>query len=114
MNPAVSPSGLGNEPGAEGPFRRPGLLVRIAPLAVIAIVAEASLALTPHNGSDGSVAASLVLLAAAAAGMLLPWHRLPAWLTVVVPLAYCGSVLALNLAGGPNSGVGLVLLIPMI
>jgi signal transduction histidine kinase len=114
MSPDVSPSSLGDEPGAEGPFRRPGLLVRIAPFAVIAIVAEASLALTPHSGSDGSVATSLVLLAVAAATMLLPWRRIPSWLTVIAPLAYCGSVLALNLAGGPNSGVGLVLLIPVI
>ena len=54
------------------------------------------------------------LLAATAAAFLLPWPRLPGWLTVLVPLAYTGSVLALLLAAGPTSGVGVVLLVPLV
>jgi hypothetical protein len=47
---------------------------------------------------------SVVLLLAVAAAVALPWPRLPAWLTVLVPLAYTGSVLALILATGTTSG----------
>lgn len=96
------------------PFQRPGLLARAAPFAVIAVIAEASLALPPRTGSIPAITVSVVLLVASAAAMLAPWQRLPAWLPVVVPLIYTGSVLALILAAGPNSGVGLVLLIPLI
>jgi signal transduction histidine kinase len=60
------------------------------------------------------VVASVVLLLAVAASFLLPWSRLPAWMTVLVPLAYTGSVLSLILAAGPTSGVGVVILIPLI
>ena len=57
---------------------------------------------------------SVALLLAVAAATQLPWQRLPRWSSVLIPLGYAGSVLALNLAGGPNSGVGLVLLIPLV
>ena len=57
---------------------------------------------------------SLGLLLAAAALFLLPWPRLPAWMPVLVPLTYTASVLALILAAGATSGVGIVLLIPLI
>ena len=96
------------------PFRGPGLLVRVAPFAAIAVLAEASLALPPRPQSGTSVAVSLVLLLAVAAAFALPWPRLPAFLAVLVPLAYCGSVLALILAAGATSGIGLVILVPLI
>jgi len=57
---------------------------------------------------------SLVLLAATALAFLLPWDRLPGWTAVLVPLAYTGSVLALTLAAGTVSGVGIVILVPLI
>ena len=55
----------------------------------------------------------MLLLLAAPAAFLLPWPRLPAWATVFVPLLYTGSVLALILAAGATSGVGIVILIPL-
>jgi len=96
------------------PFRGPGLRLRVAPFAVIAVLAEASLALPPGPASGVAVAVSLVLLLLVAAAFALPWPRLPAWLAVLVPLAYSGSVLALILAAGVASGVGLVILVPLI
>ena len=45
---------------------------------------------------------------------LLPWDRLPARASVLVPLAYLGSALALTLAAGTTSGVGIVVLIPLV
>jgi signal transduction histidine kinase len=102
-------------PGTAGPpFQGPGLLARAGPFALVALAAEASLALPP--GPDGwvGVVVSLVLLAATGLAFLLPWDRLPGWTPVLVPLAYTGSVLALTLAAGPTSGVGIVLLVPLI
>ena len=96
------------------PFSGPGLLARAAPFALVAAAAEASLALPPGTQAWPAVTVSLVLLAATGLAFLLPWNRLPGWATVLVPLAYTGSALALTLAGGTVSGVGIVLLVPLI
>ena len=85
----------------------------MAPFALVAVAAEASLALPPGTSAWTALTVSLVLLAAVGLAFLLPWDRLPAWLSVLVPLAYTGSALALTLAGGTVSGVGLVVLIPL-
>ena len=78
------------------------------------MLAEASLALPPGPASTGAAVASVVLLVAVAAAFLLPWPRLPGWMPVLVPLAYTGSVLCLILAAGTTSGVGIVILVPLI
>ena len=96
------------------PFSGPGLLARAAPFALVAAAAEASLALHPGTQAWPAVTVSLVLLAATGLAFLLPWSRLPGWATVLVPLAYTGSALALTLAGGTVSGIGIVLLVPLI
>jgi hypothetical protein len=95
------------------PFHGPGLAVRVAPFAVVAVLAEASLALPPGPRSVPAAVVSVLLLAVPAA-FLLPWSRLPAWASVFVPLLYTGSVLALILAAGATSGVGIVILIPLV
>ena len=109
-------AGISPAPGrpASSPFQGPGLLARAGPFAVVAILAEASLTLPPAPTAPWAVIASIVLLLAVAAAFLLPWPRLPAWMSVLVPLAYTGSVLALILAAGPTSGVGIVILIPLV
>jgi signal transduction histidine kinase len=98
----------------DSPFQGPGLLARTAPFAVAAVLAEASLTLQSGPLPAAEVAISVVLLVAVAAAFLLPWSRLPAWSHVLVPLAYTGSVLALTLAAGANSGVGIAILIPLV
>lgn len=109
----VPPAGAGRADGY--PFRGPGALVRVAPFAAIAALAEASLALPPLPRDLWPVLVSLVLLLAIPpAFVLLPWPRLPHWAPVLVPLAYTGSVLALILAAGETAGVGIVILIPLI
>jgi signal transduction histidine kinase len=97
-----------------GPFQGPGLRARALPFAVVAATAEASLLLPPGPQSWPAVIISVALLLAVAAAFTLPWARLPAWMPVLVPLAYTGSVLALILAAGATSGVGIVILIPLI
>jgi signal transduction histidine kinase len=96
-------------------FQRPGLASRVAPFGLVAAVAALSV-LVP----DGDVyswpeyVTSVALLFACAGTFLLPWQRLPAWTPVLVPLLYAGSVLELMLASGVTSGVGIVLLVPLI
>ena len=109
----VTPPDPGQPPGF--PFRGPGLLARVVPFAVVAVLAEVSLALPgPGVQSTPAVIVSIVLLLATAALFALPWRRLPAWATVLVPLTYTGSVLALILAAGATAGVGLVILVPLV
>ena len=119
MEPRVEPAAprrRWSDPGdpEESPFRGPGTLVRVLPFAIVALVAEASLALQSGPVSAPDVTISLVLLLATAGAFLLPWSLLPGWVSVLVPLAYTGSVLALTLAAGIDSGVGLVILIPLV
>lgn len=97
------------------PFRGRGTLPRLAPFALAAVLAEASLLLPPGYSSAPAAAASLSLLVAAGAAIgLVPWTRISARATVVVPLVYCASALMLTLAAGPNSGIGVVVLIPLV
>jgi diguanylate cyclase (GGDEF)-like protein len=50
-----------------------------------------------------------------ALGVLAPWDRVPVGFTVVVPLLFEATVLWLRLGqGGANSGVGIVLLVPLV
>ncbi|HTS99203.1 MAG TPA: histidine kinase [Streptosporangiaceae bacterium] len=107
-----APSTAGTVPGY--PFRGPGMFARVLPFGVVAVLAEASLALPPGPQSALAVVISIVLLVATAAEFLLPWTRLPGWMAVLIPLTYTSSVLALILAAGPTSGVGIVILIPLI
>ena len=96
------------------PFRGPGTLARLIPFVAIAVLAEVSLALPPGPRSASAVIASVVLLLATAAAFLVPWSQLPIWMPVLVPIVYTGSVLALVLAAGSTSGVGIVILIPLV
>jgi hypothetical protein len=89
-------------------------LARIAPFAVVAVLAELSLILPPGWASTPAAVVSLVLLVAVPAMMLLRRDRMPSWTPVLVPLAYAGSVLALLLTVGSTSGVAIVILIPLI
>jgi diguanylate cyclase (GGDEF)-like protein len=97
------------------PFRRDGLLKRIGPFAIVAFLAEASIALPPGPASSNYTVMSAILLFATVVTCLLPWDRLPAAWDVIVPLLYIASVLTLNLAaGGSTSGVGIVVLMPLV
>ena len=65
------------------PFRGRGLAARVLPFAVVAVLAEASLALPPGSTSELAAIVSVVLLAATAAAFELPWARLPGWAPVL-------------------------------
>lgn len=106
-------SAVPREP-TDSPFRGPALWAKAAPVAIVAALAEASLALPPYTKSAWAIVVSIVLLVLVPAEFMLPWSRLPSRMSVLVPLTYTGSVLALLLAAGPTSGVGVVILIPLI
>lgn len=107
------PAGGRGQP--DHPFRRDGLLTRILPFAGVAVLAEASLALPPGPVSAADAVASVILFAAAAGAVFLPWDRLPAWASLIVPLLYAASIFPLaQAAGGSGSGIAIVLLVPLI
>jgi signal transduction histidine kinase len=86
----------------------------VVPFAIVAVLAEASLALPPGSGSMPAATVSVVLFAATAAAFALPWARLPEWAGVLLPLCYTCSVLALVIAAGNDAGVGIVMLMPVV
>jgi diguanylate cyclase (GGDEF)-like protein len=90
-------------------------MVRIAPFATVAILAQLSSALPPGPKSLTDIWISVALLAACGTAVAAPWERLPRWLTVAVPLLFVASVLWLRLGqGGASSGVGIVILAPLV
>jgi diguanylate cyclase (GGDEF)-like protein len=97
------------------PFEGDGLGRRILPFAMLAVVAELSLALPPGPKSATWTILSAGLLVLVGAAFYLPWGRLPEPLTVLVPIAYAVQVLFMTLAaGGNSSGIGIVILIPLV
>lgn len=102
-------------PVHQRPFQREGLRQRLAAFALVALAAEASLALPPGPASALDTTISVALLAMVGIAIVLPWNNLPEWATVIVPVAYAGSVLMLTLAiGTAGSGTGVVLFVPLV
>jgi len=84
----------------------------VLPFAIVAGLAVTSLALPPGPVSAGDVVAAVALLSLSA---LMLTFRMPAALSVLVPVAYAFSVMFLVLAaGGSTSGVGIVILLPLV
>jgi signal transduction histidine kinase len=97
------------------PFQPAGRRDRALPFAIVAVVAEASILLPPGPQSTTDLLISAGLLVVVIASFWLQWGRIPAWAAVLVPLTYTGSVLAAILATGQSaSGIGIILLIPLI
>jgi len=85
------------------------------PFAVVAVAAEASLALSPSVDSLAASVTSVILLALTVVSFLLTVKRAENWTHVLVPLLYSGSVLALVIATGSAApGVGLVMLLAVV
>ena len=70
------PAGIGNPDQPGYPFRGPGLLMRVAPFGAIALLAEASLALSRDRVVTWPAVLSLVLLGAVAGAFALIWTAL--------------------------------------
>ena len=105
----------GNMFATRPPFDRQGRFQRALPFGVVSFLAFASLGLPPGPKSLEDTLWAGALLVASAAAFFLPWDRIPSALTVLVPLTYTASVLMLILAtGSPTSGIGIVVLSPLI
>lgn len=115
MAPSTFGAGVIRHPSHSDPFAHPGLVRRIAPFAIAAAFAEASLAFSYGSLRMQATIVSVGLLALSALLVALPYNRIPPGATVLVPLVYMSSLLALNLAvRGSNAGFGPVLLIPLV
>lgn len=91
-----------------------GGAARVAPFAVVALIAFAILGLPPPPREEVTVAAAL-LAALLAACFLLPWRRLPGWMHALPALAYFGVVALLRDAdGGVASSFGPLVLLPVV
>ncbi len=110
----TSPGKILNESPEGGDVRTNEIFLTV-PFAVVAIVAELSLALSPRTDSLSAAIVSLVLLAAAVTTYFTFMKRGRPWNRLLVPLFYSGSVLALVIASGSSSsGVGLVMLLSVV
>jgi diguanylate cyclase (GGDEF)-like protein len=101
--------------GPRRAFARGWAQRKIAPFAVVAVLAELSSALPPGPRSANDIWVSLGLLAACAFAIRARWDRMPSALTVLVPLLFEASVLWLRLGqGGESTGVAIVGFIPLV
>lgn len=85
------------------------------PFLLVALGAEASLALSPSTNSLSATIVSLFLLATAVLSFFLLATSKSSWAHVLVPILYSGSVVSLVIATGTSaSGIGLVMLLPVV
>jgi diguanylate cyclase (GGDEF)-like protein len=88
---------------------------RVLPFAFVAVLAMASIALPPGPTSNADAFGSVGLFLLAALLLWLPISRTPGLFSVLVPVTYAFSVLLLTLAaGGSTSGIGIVILLPLV
>src|SRR5271156_2467969 len=88
---------------------------RVLPFAIVAGLAVVSIALPPGPSSNAEALGSVGLLLLSALLMASPVSRTPGVFSVLVPVTYAFSVLLLVLAaGGSTSGIGIVILLPLV
>lgn len=111
-------SGHGWDTGARaGPLSPPGRRERVLPfIAVYAVGVIAAALLAPDGVSPtGLTVAAGSVGVVAFTSLAIPWQRLPRWTQLAPPLLMVLSAGALgDLAGGPVSGVTLLLLVPIV
>ncbi len=101
--------------GHPRPLSSPHARKRVAPFAALSAGAMLTVLLPPAPSSLAALAAAVALLAAiAAAGILLPWERLPASAQAAPAVAFLGVVVLLrHAAGGSTSGFSVLALLPI-
>ncbi|CAN5457778.1 hypothetical protein BH18ACT1_BH18ACT1_01700 [soil metagenome] len=89
--------------------------VRLAPFALVAAL-PVVLAVLPPEGDAGLLGLSvLVTVGVALTVILTPWERVPLWFQAVPTLLYClGVAVAREAGGGGQSGLALLLLLPVL
>lgn len=100
---------------AQNPFRREGLVKRTLLLSIPLLVGFATFPYDNNIGETAFVAAVVLTIVTAASVLLVPWDRIPPFLTIVPPLLYILSVVFLrHAAGGGLSGYGALYFVPAI
>ncbi len=101
--------------------RRRRFFVRASIFVGLAAVAQASAALPPGPNNLAFYWASLVVFAACALSLLLPWSRFPRWAVLVPTLGYLASVVLLLISGGTDpsvqstaGGLSVLILLPVL
>ena len=97
-------------------INRTDLLKRIAPFVGIGVVGSWASALLPgpFDTEVALVALGLTVVLVLVA-VLAPWDRLPPWTQMVTPLLFLGVVaLTRHASGGVSSGLGAMVLLPII
>ncbi|MEK6327164.1 MAG: PAS domain S-box protein [Actinomycetota bacterium] len=100
----------------EGPIERPledrGRNRRIAPFALVALVAFVAVIVVGTRSHAGElIAAALLVPALVASVYLVPWWRLPAWAQAAPPLLYFAIVALLRDAAGADASIFTVLVL---
>jgi diguanylate cyclase (GGDEF)-like protein len=90
-------------------------LRRIAPFVAVALLgAIVTLLGGPVDGGEFAIGCGLGALAGALV-VLLPWHRLPSWAGIAPALVFLAAVAFLrDAAGGPLTGLGGLVLLPVL
>lgn len=96
-------------------FDRRGMLQRVLPFAVPAVLAFVLAAVQARGDAAWLlVVAGSLTVCIIAASVVLPWERLPSWAFVGPPLAYCAVIVLLReTMGGATSGLSPLLLLPI-
>jgi hypothetical protein len=113
--PARTPAGMASGQERPRPLSSAGRRARLAPFTIVAAATLVSAAVPPHP--DRTLLAAAVALAAllAAAGVLVPWARLPREAEALPPIAYFAVVALLRQsAGGAASEFTPLVLLPVI
>jgi diguanylate cyclase (GGDEF)-like protein len=99
-----------------GPLTGPGRASRVLPFSLVAFACLAATLVPPGLTRPGWFAAATVLLAAiAVAALTVPWDRLPVhWQVAPALLFFPVVVLARQAAGGSDSRLGGLVLVPVV
>ena len=97
------------------PFYREGLSQRAAPFVGSLLLASAFVHLQPQAGHElGVVVAAALLALIVVTVMVVPWHRLPAWLQAWPPLVFLLVVALLRESqGGASSSYAPLVILPI-
>jgi diguanylate cyclase (GGDEF)-like protein/PAS domain S-box-containing protein len=105
QTPSESRHSLGKR-WSEWPLERAGRTRRIAPFAIVAVVAFVAVILVGTRSQAGEAIAAGVLVAPLVATVyLVPWWRLPAWAQAAPPLLYFAIVALLRDAVGADASI---------
>lgn len=99
----------------DGPFRKEGFFPRVLPFVAGAILASLVLPLTQSDFDTASYFAAWALgILIVAAIFVVPWQRIDRRWQVVPPIAYFVVVALMRDAAGPESKIGVMVLLPVV